>query len=326
MAARSPRSRRAAPAGPLRASHTAICSCPRLSPPASAVENTPDTQLVLQTLTASGASFFSELVQKTHLLPSRVEQALAELVTQGLVTSDSFEGLRALLVPSEKRVPFADVERKRRHRSVTSVEFAGRWYLLRTPGVQTELAERDAALEIFARVLLRRYGVVFRRMIERESFSVSWYDLGRIYRRIEAQGEIRGGYFVSGVSGEQFAFSQIGYPDLIPRAVIFGLLCIVAGMLSIGHEGRGRFDPFGKRSFTYQKSPEHFPQGAGAIEVALSVGKHQIFLDPGTTDFAPLLFLICLVAIENINHKDRQLYHSAAFGCLWFRLYVAISF
>jgi len=130
------------------------------------------------------------------------------LVTQGLVTADSFEGLRALLVPSEKRIPFADIDRRRRHRSITSVEFAGRWYLLRAPGGQINPAERDTALETFARVLLRRHGVVFRRMLERESFSLSWYDLGRVYRRLEAQGEIRGGYFVSGVSGEQFALPE----------------------------------------------------------------------------------------------------------------------
>src|SRR5205807_9114846 len=67
---------------------------------------------------------------------------------------------------------------------------------------------RDSALEKFARVLLRRYGIVFRRLLERETFPVTWYELGRIYRRWEARGEIRGGYFVGGVSGEQFALSE----------------------------------------------------------------------------------------------------------------------
>ena len=67
---------------------------------------------------------------------------------------------------------------------------------------------REAAMEKFARVLLRRYGVVFRRLLERESFPVTWYELGRIYRRWEARGEIRGGYFVGGVSGEQFALPE----------------------------------------------------------------------------------------------------------------------
>jgi len=56
--------------------------------------------------------------------------------------------------------------------------------------------------------LLRRYGVIFRRLLERESLNVSWYELGRVCRRLEARGEIRGGYFVSGVSGEQFALPE----------------------------------------------------------------------------------------------------------------------
>jgi ATP-dependent Lhr-like helicase len=67
---------------------------------------------------------------------------------------------------------------------------------------------RDGAIEVFARVLLRRYGVVFRRLLERESLKVSWFELGRLYRRLEARGEIRGGYFVSGASGEQFALPE----------------------------------------------------------------------------------------------------------------------
>ena len=231
-----PQSSSARPFAPVRSSPISIFrreNLPHwlvLSPAPGSVENSLDTQFVLQTLSASGASFFSELVQKTRLLPSRAEQALAELVTQGLVTSDSFEGLRALLVPSEKRIPFADVERRRRHRSVTSVEFAGRWYLLRSIGAQPDPAERDAALETFARVLLRRYGVVFRRMLERESFSTSWYDLGRIYRRMEAEGEIRGGYFVSGVSGEQFALPEaIGLLRSLRKNPTKGKMIVISG-------------------------------------------------------------------------------------------------
>jgi ATP-dependent Lhr-like helicase len=166
-----------------------------------------------------------------------VEQSLGELAAQGRVTADSFEGLRSLLIPSEKRAPFADRERKRRHRTVTSIEFAGRWSLLRTnagqasrlplPGVPVERHDsaaaigkrpwagetpplpsgpaRDEAIEVYARVLLRRYGVMFRRLLERESLKASWFELGGIYRRLEARGEIRGGHFVNGVSGEQFA-------------------------------------------------------------------------------------------------------------------------
>jgi len=79
---------------------------------------------------------------------------------------------------------------------------------LATTGGSNGAGPREAALEKFARILLRRYGVVFRRLLERENFPVTWYELGRIYRRSEARGEIRGGYFVGGVSGEQFALPE----------------------------------------------------------------------------------------------------------------------
>jgi ATP-dependent Lhr-like helicase len=75
-------------------------------------------------------------------------------------------------------------------------------------GNGAETSERDTATAKFARALLRRYGVVFRRLLERESFPITWYELGRIYRRWEARGEIRGGYFVAGISGEQFALPE----------------------------------------------------------------------------------------------------------------------
>ena len=174
---------------------------------------TPDTELVLNTLSQSGAMFFAELVRTTKLLSSRVEQALGELAAQGWATADSFEGLRALLIPSEKRASFADTQRQRRHKTVTSVEFAGRWTLLRkfppsSPEGEDFARPSDAAIETFARVLLRRYGIVFRRLLERESLDASWYELGRVYRRLEARGEIRGGHFINGVSGEQFALPE----------------------------------------------------------------------------------------------------------------------
>jgi ATP-dependent Lhr-like helicase len=181
----------------------------------------PDTDMVLRTLTQSGAMFFTELVRSTRLLPSRVAQALGELAARGWATSDSFEGLRALLIPSEKRAPFADLGRKRRHKTITSVEFAGRWNLLNQwpPVEEGPPQARDEALQAFARVLLRRYGIVFRRLLERESLRVSWYDLGRVYRRWEARGEIRGGHFVNGASGEQFALPEaIGLLRAIRKA------------------------------------------------------------------------------------------------------------
>jgi len=166
-------------------------------------------------LAAGGALFFSELVRCSGLLPSQVEEALSQLAALGLVTSDSFDGLRALLVPSNKRPTFGrNVGKRRRKTNLASIEFAGRWSLLRTDfpsqpsGNGAQSSRRESAIETYARVLLHRYGVVFRRLLERESFPVTWYELGRIYRRWEARGEIRGGYFVGGISGEQFALPE----------------------------------------------------------------------------------------------------------------------
>src|SRR4029077_13327923 len=174
-----------------------------------------NSQAVFEALQSGGALFFSELVNRSSLLPSQVEEALSQLAALGRVTSDSFDGLRALLVPSNKRPTFGRSTAKRRGRTnLASIEFAGRWSLLPRNRVlpaamgAPNAGPREAAIEKFARVLLRRYGVVFRRLLERESFPITWYELGRIYRRWEARGEIRGGYFVGGVSGEQFALPE----------------------------------------------------------------------------------------------------------------------
>ena len=176
----------------------------------STTELSVTSQAVFEALQSGGALFFSELVSRSALLPSQVEEALSQLAALGLVTSDSFDGLRALLVPSNKRPTFGRTTTKRHRRtSVASIEFAGRWSLLpRNAGAPNGAGSREAAIEKFARVLLRRYGIVFRRLLERESFPISWYELGRLYRRLEARGEIRGGYFVGGVSGEQFALPE----------------------------------------------------------------------------------------------------------------------
>jgi ATP-dependent Lhr-like helicase len=223
--------------------------------PNAAVELSVTSKDVFEVLQNGGALFFSELVNRSGLLPSQVEEALSQLAAVGLVTSDSFDGLRALLVPSNKRPTFGRSTAKRRRRtSLASIEFAGRWSLLRSRWKQNSASDalalrgtvtpqdcrvgaspadrdvvnsggnspecfrgynapngadpRGAALEKVARVLLRRYGIVFRRLLERESFPVTWYELGRIFRRWEARGEIRGGYFVGGVSGEQFALPE----------------------------------------------------------------------------------------------------------------------
>jgi ATP-dependent Lhr-like helicase len=148
-----------------------------------------------------GASFFDELVDGTGLLRPEVEEALAELVALGIVTSDSFGGLRALL-----RKPTGG---RRRRTTMFGMENAGRWALARR--AQPQRDARPEALEHLARTLLLRYGVVFWRLLEREApWLPPWRDLLRVYRRLEARGEIRGGRFVAGFSGEQFAL-----PDAI---------------------------------------------------------------------------------------------------------------
>jgi ATP-dependent Lhr-like helicase len=138
-----------------------------------------------------------------------VETALGELVAAGLATADSFTGLRALLVPSSRRPPFSAGRRRRGSTAVFGMENAGRW--TRLPA-RTALEGNGPSVETVARALLRRYGVVFRRLIARESALPLWRDLLRVYRRLEARGEIRGGRFVAGMAGEQYAL-----PDAVGR-------------------------------------------------------------------------------------------------------------
>jgi ATP-dependent Lhr-like helicase len=203
------------------------------------------SRTLFDTLADGGALFFSELVRRSGLLPSQVEEALSQLAALGLVTSDSFDGLRALLVPSNKRPTFGrNAGKRRRKANLASIEFAGRWSLLRTDAASSpsgngaESSVRDAAIEQFARVLLHRYGVVFRRLLERESFPATWYQLGRIYRRWEARGEIRGGYFVGGTSGEQFALPEaIGLLRSIRKASPNGELITLSGADPLNLQG-----------------------------------------------------------------------------------------
>jgi ATP-dependent Lhr-like helicase len=146
---------------------------------------------VYTALEMHGASFFNELMRATGRLASEVEDGLWELVAAGLVTGDGFENVRALIDPKRRRG-------EGRGRSSRPRHAAGRWALLNR-------AEVAADIEFFAGQLLNRWGVVFRDMLSRETLSPAWRDLLQIYRRMEARGEIRGGRFVSGFVGEQFA-------------------------------------------------------------------------------------------------------------------------
>ena len=191
-------------------------------------------RIVADFLAAHGASFFDELVAGTRLLQTELEDALGELVAQGIVNSDSFAGLRALVTPASKR-PRAGAARRSR-RGTFAIEEAGRWALIRREDrigpSATQAARNDpATLEHIARTLLRRYGVMCWRLLEREApWLPSWRELLRVYHRLEARGEIRGGRFVEGLVGEQFALPEaIGLLRQIRHRAHEGTLVCVSG-------------------------------------------------------------------------------------------------
>lgn len=169
-------------------------------------------QAIFEYLQNHGASFFAEMIKGANLLSGQAEEGVAELVAAGLITADSFSGLRALLVPAKYKLP-GDAQR-RPHRNPFRMDQAGRWSLLsndggsRSPEAAVPPPAGYDGNEFIARVLLRRYGVVFRKISESENISPPWRELARVYRRMEARGEIRGGRFVDGVWGEQFALPE----------------------------------------------------------------------------------------------------------------------
>ncbi len=197
--------------GPLRSAPLALCTAAGFSAfrsiaTGSSVAPSRGAERVRAYLAEHGASFFSDIEGSVGLLPSVLEDALAELVAAGLAASDAFSGLRALLVPASKRSGHPR-RPSRAARHGATLAHAGRWSLVKTPAL-----DRDHALETIARTLLRRYGVVFRKLLEREHGAVMppWRELSKVFRKLEARGEIRGGRFVDGFSGEQFAM-----PDAI---------------------------------------------------------------------------------------------------------------
>ncbi|MEX6500819.1 DEAD/DEAH box helicase [Pseudomonas zhanjiangensis] len=160
---------------------------------------------VRQVLASQGALFFDELQDEAHLLRSELEDALGELVSLGLVHADSFAGLRSLLLPAAKR----SQQQRRARRALANMQDAGRWALLRGRGEEAPGKIDAEVLEHVARTLLRRYGVVCWRLLAREAdWLPPWRELLRVYQRLEARGEIRGGRFVAGLVGEQFALPE----------------------------------------------------------------------------------------------------------------------
>ncbi|WP_051361584.1 DEAD/DEAH box helicase [Burkholderia sp. WSM2230] len=224
-------------AGPVRA--TPIVLLPRaqvrawsaLIDPARQPELSARAQSVHDALSEHGAMFFDELLHELRVLRIELESALGELVAAGLVNSDSFAGLRALLKPAAKRNAYSGSRRVRSSALIGGMDDAGRWALVNRRRSAAASAQADDAkaevqqqpsqqrrqlspeiLEHVAMTLLRRYGVVFWRLLAREADWIPpWRDLLRVYQRLEARGVIRGGRFVNGLAGEQFAL-----PEAIP--------------------------------------------------------------------------------------------------------------
>ncbi|MCI0332817.1 MAG: DEAD/DEAH box helicase [Planctomycetes bacterium] len=167
-----------------------------------------DAQSAYEGLTTHGALFFEDLLAVTSLLPSQLEDALRELAALGLVTSDGFAAIRALV--SHRRLSLGRrAARRMKHRRERVYSHGGRWSKF-PPFAQPVSAEERA--ERWAWLLLNRYGVMFRDLLARESVAPPWRELAPVYRRLEMRGEIRGGRFVRGVAGEQFAL-----PDAVER-------------------------------------------------------------------------------------------------------------
>ncbi len=250
------------------------------------------TQAVFDFLTTRGASFFTDIVDSTKLLKSQVEESLGELVASGLVISDSFAGLRALLTPSSRKTQAAA---RRKHRQpVYQMSSAGRWSLLNRVGqtLPPVSSSNDAeASEEVARILLKRYGVVFKRLLEREGIALPWRVLLRIYHRLEARGEIRGGRFVAGISGEQFA---------LPEAV--------AMLRAIRRARTGAMD-FGFRSPAMLESVPGSPS-VGVPANTLPAGSTESMISVSAADPLNLVGIITPGGRVTAFTSNRILYHN----------------
>jgi ATP-dependent Lhr-like helicase len=151
-------------------------------------------KLVLEFLRQRGASFFADIVRGSGKLKAEIETALWELVAAGLVTADGFDNLRSLIDPKRRAGQGSGRSTRPRHN-------AGRWALLHADVA----VERPRAVEAACWMLLRRYGIVIRDVLAREANLPPWRELLMGFRRLEDRGEIRGGRFVDGFLGEQFA-------------------------------------------------------------------------------------------------------------------------
>ncbi len=159
---------------------------------------------VLEVLQQQGAMFARDLAHQAGLLPTQLTEALGELIAQGWITADGYSGLRGLIDSVQAdNSRFRYLGKNRRNRTISTR--SGRWSLWRREEFEAQPERLRLRVEWWARQLLRRWGVMFRDLLEREQGAPRWYELAQFYRRLEARGEIRGGRFIQGVAGEQFA-------------------------------------------------------------------------------------------------------------------------
>ncbi len=229
---------------------------------------------------------------------------MAEGVARGRIHCDSYAGLRALLLPASKRAN--SKKRRRNGPRLLRIEDAGRWTAISASPQAVGVSVHTDTMEHTARTLLRRYGVICWRLLDREAaWLPPWRDLVRIYRRLEARGEIRGGRFIAGLSGEQFALPEaIGMLREVRRQPFDGaLVCLAAGdpanML-------GSILP-GNRIPRATNTRVLFQDG---MAVATCVGKNIEWLQP----IPDHLRLVAqqLLTLEPVTRRSRQLWLAAA--------------
>ncbi len=167
---------------------------------------------ILELLQLRGAMFASDLLSELQTFPGPLEDALSELVSRGWLTADGFSGLRQLISDRSGGSNGSGQSVPKLVRARRTVAGAGRWSILPRPQPAAERDARTRQIEQWAWQLLRRWGIVFRDLLQRETAAPSWFELLQFYRRMEARGEVRGGRFVTGVAGEQFAL-----PDAVSR-------------------------------------------------------------------------------------------------------------
>jgi ATP-dependent Lhr-like helicase len=183
-----------------------------------------EAQQVRSLLAQQGACFTADLQRLTGLTKLQTTTALWELATAGLAAADGFDQLRSMMDPRRKAAVVAQTSTVSLRKRAAARTTAGRWSLLVVGDVEAKLAttpaekqaaaiaaarQREAALDAHARILLCRYGVLFRELLTRESNAPKWRDLVPVLRRLEARGEIRSGRFVSGPFGEQYALPEV---------------------------------------------------------------------------------------------------------------------